>query len=307
MKIFVTGGTGFIGSHLVKSLIKDNYDVTVYDNFSTSKDNLKSNIKNSADLIKGDIRDFDFIVDSLKGSECVIHLAAKISVQESISNPSETFDVNVNGTKNLLDACKKNNVSKFITTSTAAVYGRCDRLPISEDHPLQPISPYGQSKLEMENMLKSYSKKHNLDSIILRPFNVYGRSQSKEYAGVISKFIENIQQNKPLVIYGDGSFTRDFVHIDDVVTAFTLSISHIQAKRAETYNIATGQKTSINSIAKMMLDISGKELDIIYKPSKEGDIPHSQADITKAKKELEYFPKINLQNGLKDLLDQISE
>lgn len=300
MKFFITGGAGFIGSALVDYFAKDRH-VIVFDELKTNQK--PSFLKNhNVSIIKGDIRQKD-LHDNLNDVDLVIHLAAKISVQESISNPQESFSVNVEGTKNLLDACIKNDVKKIITASTAAVYGYCKKLPISENDPISPISPYGQSKLEMENLLKSYSQKYDLDSIILRPFNVYGPGQSSEYAGVISKFIENIKQRKPLVIYGDGSFTRDFIHVDDVVDAFANAILHVKNKRGEIYNIASGHATSIKSVAEMLLEISGKKLDIVYKPQKHGDIPHSQANISKAKKELDFSPKTKLKDGLKNLLE----
>lgn len=299
MKFFVTGGAGFIGSELVNCLAGEQ-KVIVFDEIRTKKPSLTKN--HSISVIKGDIRQKD-LYDNLSDVDIIIHLAAKISVQESITNPKETFSVNVDGTKNLLDSCIKKGIKKIIVTSTAAVYGNCKNLPISENDKTNPISPYGQSKLEMENLLKSYSQKYDLDSIILRPFNVYGPGQSPEYAGVISKFIENIRQNKPLVIYGDGSYTRDFIHVDDVVCAFANAISHIDNKRGETYNIASGNATSIKSVAEMLLEFSGKKLDIVFKPQKQGDIQHSQADISKAKKELDFSPKTSLKDGLKSLLE----
>jgi UDP-glucose 4-epimerase len=301
MRIFITGGTGFIGTHLCKKLLELNHDITVYDNFSnSSKDNFESTIKQKISLIFGDILDQSKLDASMKDHDVVIHLAAQISVSESIKNPKLTFEINVNGTQNVLDACLKNNITKIISTSTAAVYQNTSTKTIlDETSSVEPLSPYGESKLEMENKIITFCSVHNISYSILRLFNVYGVGQSLEYAGVITKFYEKIQKNLPLVIFGDGTAVRDFVHIDDVINAIILSISY---SSSFTYNIASGTSTSVSDLAKTMIVLSHKDLKIMNQPSRTGEIMFSAADITLAKKNLGFIPKISLKSGLEQFM-----
>jgi len=303
MRIFITGGAGFIGTHLCKKLLELNHDITVYDDFSNSqKDNFESTIKQKVTLIPGDILDNSTLVTSMKNHDVVIHLAAQISVSESIKNPKLTLDVNVNGTQNVLDACLENDIDKIIAASTAAVYQNTSTKTIlDENSSVEPLSPYGKSKLEMENKIIAFTHLHNIDSIILRLFNVYGIGQSIEYAGVITKFKENIQNNSPLIIFGDGSAIRDFVHIDDVVDSIILAIPH---PKSSIYNIASGISTSISELAKMMITLSHKDIPISYNSSRPGEIMFSAADISKAKEFLKFNPKISLKRGLEQFLSE---
>ena len=206
MRIFITGGAGFIGTHLCKKLLELNHNVTVYDNFSnSSKENFVSEIKQKITLISGDILDNSKLVSSMKNHDVVIHLAAKISVSESVKNPKETFDVNVNGTQNVLNSCEKNKISKIIAISTAAVYQNVsEKIILDESSVTKPSSPYGSSKLAMEDMINDFTQTHDVNAIILRLFNVYGVGQSPEYAGVITKFLSAARDNSPLTIFGDG-------------------------------------------------------------------------------------------------------
>jgi len=299
----VTGGAGFIGRYCVKAFLEKNYEVTIFDNFSNSSEDMISDLLNDgADLIKGDITVQDQVSKAISGHDVVIHLAAKNSVEESIKFPEQTFNVNVDGTKNILESCVKHNIN-LIATSSAAVYGETQNLPISENHKTSPSSPYGESKLKMEEDIQSFSKKHNLNSIVLRIFNVYGKGQSQEYAGVITKFLERISKNKELEIFGDGLQTRDFVSIHDVVDMMNLAISNIEKKYGDVFNIASGKSISVSELAKLMLSISEKDLETIYKPAKSGEIRFSQADISLAKRDLGYFPKIGLKSGITNLMN----
>jgi len=303
MRIFITGGAGFIGIHLCKKLLELNHDITVYDNFSNSlQENFTSKIKQKVTLISGDILDNSKLVTSMKNHDVVIHLAAQISVSESIKNPKLTFDVNVDGTQNVLDACLENNITKIIATSTAAVYQNTSTKTIlNETSPVEPLSPYGKSKLQMEKKIVDFASIHKIPAIILRLFNVYGIGQSLEYAGVITKFKENIQNNSPLIIFGDGSAIRDFVHIDDVVDSIILSISH---SKNFICNIASGTSTSVSDLAKTIISLSHKDTKILYNPSRSGEIMFSIADISKAKKTLNFIPKIPLKNGLEQFMSK---
>jgi UDP-glucose 4-epimerase len=303
MRIFITGGAGFIGIHLCKKLLELNHSVTVYDDFSnSSQENFISKIKQKITLIPGNILDHSKLVTSMKNHDVVIHLAAKISVPESIKNPKLTFDVNVDGTQNVLNACLENNISKIIAASTAAVYQNTStKIILDEASPVEPQSPYGKSKLEMENKIIDFASIHNIDATILRLFNVYGIGQSLEYAGVITKFKENIQNNSPLIIFGDGTITRDFVHVDDVVDAIILTTS---PSKNLIYNIASGTSTSISDLAKTMIAISGKDIKILYKPLRSGDILFSAADISLAKETLKFTPKVSLKHGLEQYMSK---
>jgi len=304
MKVFVTGGAGFIGSALVKSFLEKNYEVTIFDNFSnSSKHKISHLLKNGAFLIEGDITNYDSIEKTLDDCNIVIHLAAQISVEESIKKPELTRSINVEGTKNLLRACVAKKVNKIILASSAAVYGQPKDLPLTESSPISPISPYGQSKVEMEKLLEEFSKNYDLNGISFRFFNIYGKDQTDEYAGVITKFMKNISENKPLIIFGDGSNTRDFISIDDVIDSIHNTIKNIEGKKGNYYNVATGNFISIKELAELMLSISDKNLDIKYEPPKKGDILHSQTSINLLQKELGFYPKIKLRDGLKKLLE----
>ncbi len=304
MEIIVTGGTGFIGKYIVKSLLEKGDSVTIFDNFSNStKDSVSSLVDIGAKVIEGDITKLLDIVNAAKDQDIVIHLAAKISVSESISNPSETFQVNVDGTRNVLAACEKNHVKKLIVSSSAAVYGEgspADKL--TEDSKTNPISPYGESKLKMEQVIKEFVSEHEINCIILRFFNIYGIGQTDEYAGVITKFMERISQNKPLEIFGDGLQIRDFVAIQDVVNSICNSISKINSKKG-TFNIASGNAITIKELAEWMISVSKKKLEIKYFSTKKGDIRFSQADISLAKNEIDYNPKFELREEIKGLLE----
>ncbi len=300
MKILVTGGAGFIGKYLVKSLLKNGHIVTVFDNFSNSKkEAIIPLVNNDVKVIEGDIRSFQNIQNATKNIDIVIHLAAKISVSESIKNPSETFQVNVDGTKNILNACEMNNVKKLIVASSAAVYGEgVFDVKLTEDSKTNPISPYGESKIIMEQEIRKFELNHNIDCVILRFFNIYGIGQTSEYAGVITKFVERITQRKPLEVFGDGLQTRDFIAIDDVIHAIQNAITNA---KSGIYNIASGKTTTIKEIAEFMISMSGKKLKIQYVDAQKGDIRNSQADISLAKKEIRFSPKFKLEK-IKELL-----
>ena len=300
MRILVTGGNGFIGKYLVKSLLENGNLVTIFDNFSNSLKNSSSIVDSGAKIIEGDITELQDITNAIKKHDIVVHLAAKISVEESIKNPSETFQVNVNGTKNILIACKKHHVKKLIAASSAAVYGEgMPGLKLTEESKMEPISPYGQSKVKMEQEIKEFVSEYKINYIILRFFNIYGIGQTSEYSGVITKFTERIIQNKSLEVFGDGLQTRDFVAIQDVIYSIHNAIS---SGKNGTYNIASGNAVTIKELAELMISLSRKKLEIQYSPTKNGDISYSQADISSAKDNLRYYPKVQLKEGIKALL-----
>jgi UDP-glucose 4-epimerase len=301
MKIIVTGGAGFIGKHLVKFLIKKDISVTIFDNFSNSKEDSIADLKSQGvKIIEGDIIKIHEINNAVKNHDIVIHLAAKISVEDSIKNSTKTFQTNVDGTKNVLIACEKNNIKKIIVSSSAAVYGESEAdIKLTEKSKINPISPYGESKVMMEKEIKRFEENHDLNYVILRFFNIYGIGQSPEYAGVITKFVKKIELNKSLEIFGDGMQTRDFISINDVVDSIYNSI---QNGKNQIYNIASGKTITIKELAELMISLSKRDLKIIYNDIKKGDIKFSQADISLAKKELDYLPKNSLES-IKNLLN----
>lgn len=301
--LVVTGGAGFVGKALVNFLLESGEKVTIFDNFSnSSRTEIQSLLKKGASLIEGDIRNYNEIERCLSGCKTVIHLAAQIDVQKSIENPKENNEINVEGTKNLLKACIKQNVPNIIAASSAAVYGNPTELPLTESSQTIPISPYGESKLSMEQLIRDFSNKHDLNSISLRFFNIYGKGQTDAYSGVITKFMKNIVENKPLVIFGDGTFTRDFVSVEDVVSSIICSIKKIKDKKGKFYNIASGKAITIRELATLMISISNKKLSITFSHPKKGDIPHSQTSIQLAKVDLDFVPSTSLREGLKNLL-----
>jgi len=305
MKVFVTGGAGFIGKYLVKKLLDQGHEITIFDNFSnSSKEKLKQELEN-IQIIEGDIRNMDRISECLQNYDIVIHLAAKISVTDSIKNPKETFEINVEGTKNVLKACAKQNVKKFVALSSAAVYGNnleSEKI-LSEINDTNPISPYGESKLEMEKIIKEFCEISKISGIVLRLFNVYGKGQTDEYAGVITKFADSIEKNNPLIVYGNGNQTRDFVEINDVIEIINEIILLDFKKKFNIYNIANGKPIKIIDLANLLIEISGKKIEISFQEKREGEILHSAAAINKVKNELGYNPKIDLKKGIKKFLN----
>jgi len=302
MNIFVTGGAGFIGSFLSSELLKDGHSITIFDNFrNSSKNKISSLLNHGIKLIDGDIMNVHKLESSLSNIDLVIHLAAQIDINDSISNPENTFSINEQGTRNILDACIKNNVKNIIAASSAAIFGHPKKLPLDENSPINPISPYGSSKARMEKLIQEYSLLHDFNGISLRFFNIYGKGQSRTYGGVITKFLECIQNNKSLIIYGDETITRDFIHIQDVISAIKCAIKHLEGKRGNCYNIATGKSTNLKQLAKLMLLISGKNLELKFKPVREGDILKSETSIELAETQLDFHPKISLEDGLHEM------
>jgi UDP-glucose 4-epimerase len=302
MKVLVTGGAGFIGKHLVKSLLEKDFSVTIFDDFSNStKESISHLVKRGVKVIEGDIVSLQDILNATNNQDVVIHLAAKISVTKSIENPSETFHVNVYGTKNVLSACEKNHIKKLVVSSSAAVYGEgIQNIKITEDEKFKPISPYGESKAKMEQEIKEFVKNKNIKCVILRFFNIYGIGQTDEYAGVITKFLKRIKQKEDLEIFGNGVQTRDFVSIMDVVDSINMAISH---DRHETYNIASGNAITIKELAEKMILLSKINLKIFYSNEKSEEIRFSQASINLARKNLKFIPKVILDDGIKELLE----
>jgi len=309
-EILVTGGAGFIGSHIVDRLFDEGFKVRVLDNLSTGdKKNLaKHQNKKSFQFIEGDIRNFDLVKKTVKGVDAVFHEAALVSVTRSVENPLLSNEVNVTGTVNLLKACVDAHVKRFIYASSCAVYGDSETLPNHENLAPKPLSPYAVDKLAAENYAKVFHNVYGLETTSLRYFNVYGpRQKYGPYSGVISIFINRLLENKPPIIYGDGKQTRDFINIKDVVEANMLALSKREAV-GEVFNISTGEATTINKLTETIQKIMGKtSLKPVHAEPRPGDIKHSYGDITKARRKLEYEPKVQLEKGLSELVKSYSK
>jgi UDP-glucose 4-epimerase len=299
LRILVTGGAGFIGSHLVKALVEAGHCVRVLDNFSTGSLENLGDIAGSVELVVGDVRSYDVVEKAVKGVDAVIHLAALIDVAESIEKPDLYFDVNARGTYNIAKACK--GVSVLVFASTCAVYGEPVKLPVAEDHPIAPKSPYAATKVTGEAFIQAYSNLYGYRYAILRLFNVYGPKQSKAYAGVVIEFIKRVSRGEPPIIFGDGEQTRDFIHVGDVVGAVMRVLTNEKAWGV--FNIGSGKPVTINQLAKLILKLMNREdLEPVYAPPRPGDIRHSVADIAKARKVLGFEPRISLEEGVKSLV-----
>ncbi len=295
MKYAVTGGAGFIGSHLVKNLVERGNEVIVIDNLNTGKKENIEKISKKIDFFEIDIRDFSAVEDILKNIDGIFHEAALASVQDSFRIPDEFFEVNVNGTENIFKIGKKLGI-KIVYASSSSVYGNPIRIPIKESDGKNPFNPYAKTKLEGDKLAEKYAK-NGLKVIGLRYFNVFGPRQSKEYAGVIKLFLERIQQGLSPLINGDGLQVRDFVYVDDVVNANILAMeSNIDG---EFFNIGTNSTISVLDLANIIIKFSGLKLKPIHQPAVPGDVKATQADITKAKMMLKWKPTTDLKDWLK--------
>ncbi len=300
MNILVTGGAGFIGSNLCYSLTsREDYNIIVLDNLSVgSLDNL-SDILDRIEFIKGDIRDYELLSKLISRIDVVINLAAIVSVPYSMEHPREVFEVNTLSVLNIINAMRRYNVSKLIHISTCAIYGEAKYLPIDEEHPKNPLSPYAVSKLAAEELIKIYSREYGFKAIILRLFNVYGpRQGGGEYSGVIKIFIERLLKGKPPVIYGDGLQTRDFIYVDDVSSIIIKALEYEPDENYIILNVGSGKAVRIKDLADKLIKMINPGIKPIYSSPRSGDIRHSQADISKLIKTLGYKPKYTLDEGL---------
>ena len=295
--ILVTGGAGFIGSHLVDKLSLENR-VVVLDNLSSGSLSNLGKSKNRITFIKGDTLDKALLTGIVAEVELVFHLAANVGNIKSIEDPYFDMDVNIKGTINLLEACLKSNIKRLVYSSSGAIFGEAKYLPIDEDHPLNPESPYGVSKLAAEKYCFAFYKVHGIPTTALRYFNVYGpRQGSSGYPNVIAIFFGRIREGRPLTIFGDGKQTRDFVFVEDVVTANILAATQ-PAAVGEIFNIATGKANSVEQVASLIKQISAKESPIVYAAPRAGEVKHSQANIEKARRMLGYKAETELKKGL---------
>jgi len=301
MQYLITGGAGFIASHIAEELIRQNQDIIILDDMSAGK---AANINPDAEFIKGSVTDKDLLdrICKTRSIEGIFHLGAVASVQKSIENPSLVHEVNATGTLNILNAAKDNHIRKVVLSASAAAYGDNPVFPKREDMIPEPLSPYAVSKITGEMYCKTFAGLYDLETVALRYFNVFGPRQDpkSEYAAVIPKFTEKIIRGQKPVIFGDGKQTRDFVFVKDVVQANLLAMnSHV----CGLFNIGTGRQTSLNELALMVMRAAGVSTDIIYEAPRAGDIIDSVSDISKAKKELGYSPKYSIEDGIGETVE----
>jgi len=298
MKILVTGGAGFIGSHITEYLVQRGDDITVLDNLNTGQTKNLSKVNNNINFVNGDIRDYKLLERLVNDLDGVFHEAALASVQRSFKMQDEYFDVNVNGTENILKLAKEYGF-KVVYASSSSVYGNPKRIPIKEDDDRNPLNPYAKTKLEDELLAKKYSE-IGVHVIGLRYFNVFGKRQSKEYAGVLKLFLERIRDKLPPKINGDGTQFRDFVHVSDVVNANLMSmdsdITH------EFFNVGTNTAVTIIDLAKTIIEYSGLNIEPIFGPAFDGDVHQSKANIDLIKKKIDWEPSIMLVDWIKDII-----
>jgi len=301
MNYLVTGGAGFIGSHIVEELVKQGHKVKVIDNLSFGKiKNIKDFI-NKIEFVEGDIRDLDLLKKEFKDQDFILHQAALKSVPRSFENPQEYQDVNANGTLNVLKATELCKVKKLVFASSSSVYGEPKVLPQTEDLPTNPISPYGKSKLDAEKLCLNYAKSVHL--VVLRYFNVFGSRQDpkSEYAAVIPKFITLMLKDQRPVIYGDGKQSRDFAYVKKIVAANIRSCE--EDVSGEIINISGNEKLTINQLAEKINKYLKKEIKPIYQAPRKGDIKHTWANSFKEEKFLKIGSKYSFDEGLKETIE----
>ncbi len=307
MKVVVTGGAGFIGSHLSELLASEGRDVLVFDNFSNPSPAFSPSKKN---IFNGDVTRPADLKRAFSGVASVCHLAANISVTESISNPAKVAETNVVGTHNVLKAAADANVQSVVFASSCAVYGDQHELPIAESAPLFPMSPYAETKLAGEKLCRSFSESRGLGTVALRLFNVYGPGQnpSGEYAAAIPKFISVSLKGKPHTIFGDGRQTRDFVYVGDVARAFALALSAkiFSTGRHATLNIGSGVQTGILDLSTMIGKLVKSNRKPEFKKPRAGEILRSCGEISKARKILGWSPQVTLEEGLAKTIESYS-
>jgi len=301
MKILVTGGAGFIGSHLVEALVREGYEVRVFDNLSSGS--LKNLSNTSVEFIKGDVADWEAVKTAVHGCDLVYHQAALVSVPQSISQPGLNHASNVTGTFHIFEAARKANIQRVIYASSAAVYGNLPDLPKKESGALEPNTPYAMAKRTNELMAAAFATTYEMEFVGLRYMNVFGPRQdpTSPYSGVLSIFCRNALNEKPLIIHGDGEQTRDFIFVSDVVKANLLAakMPFLLPDRSAIFNIGRGQQISVNQIIEYLEQILGQQIEKQYQDPRLGDIKHSVADIKLANERLGFVPEVSIGDGLR--------
>jgi UDP-glucose 4-epimerase len=298
-KCLVTGGAGFIGSHLVQLLLNRGHSVRVLDNFETGSRETISEFKGKVEVIEGSVVDLQTVQTAVQGMDLVFHQAARGSVPRSIEDPAGTHEINITGTLNVLIASRDLNVKRVVCASSSSIYGETPELPKRENMLPSPESPYAISKITLEYYCHVFRQAYGLETVSLRYFNIYGPRQNPllQYAAVIPIFIRNMLEKKQCIIYGDGEQTRDFAFVEDCAEANLLAATANSAV-GNVYNIGCGKQISVNKLFYLIQQLTGDNTPPKYEPRRQGDVMHSCADVSRAKAELNFEPNFNLEKGL---------
>jgi len=301
MLALVTGGAGFIGSHIVRRLAATGHEARVLDSFSSG---YRSNVTElrGIRIIEGDVRDEQAVNEATQGVDVIFHLAASVGNKRSIDDPIGDSEINVIGTLRVLEAARRHGVKKIVSSSSAGIFGELKTLPIREDHPVEPDSPYGASKLCQEKQCLVYGKLYGIEAVCLRYFNVYGpRQRFDAYGNVIPIFVFQMLRGKPITVFGDGEQTRDFVNVGDVVQA------NLKAGLTEgvtgAFNLGSGTQVTINTLIELIKEVGGLAPEVKHGPPRPGDVRHSLADITAARDAFGFEPAVGLRTGLAEYID----
>ena len=307
MQVFVSGGAGFIGSHLTERLLERGHAVLVYDNLSTGKWENLPVTHGDLEFIQGDIRNAALVSELMQGMDAVVHLAAVASVQASIDDPVTTHQTNFDGTVNMLEAARQIGIDRFLYASSAAIYGDTSEVPVSEDTIPSPLSPYAADKLAGEECLLDYFNRFGISATSFRFFNIYGPRQdpSSPYSGVISIFVDRLMNNQPVTVFGDGAQTRDFVYVSDLVDLLVKALDESHGAGG-IFNVGTGTRHSLLELLDHLEKLSGKKIKRRHEPERPGDILHSCADITRLTQTFRSAPSTPFDQGLKKLLESMA-
>ncbi len=307
MRILVTGGAGFIGSHVAEKLLEQENEVVILDNFNNyySADLKRKNlekIKDRITLLEADILEMERVKEAVKNCDSIIHEAAQAGVRISVKQPLKTSRINITGTLNVLQAAKEEGIKKVVFASSSSVYGKIHHLPFDEDHPKEPISPYGVSKLAGEHYCRVFSELYGLEIPMLRYFTVYGPRIRPDLA--INKFMHNAMKNQPLEIYGDGKKSRDFTYISDIVEGTILALNK---GKTTPYNLGGGNKVTVLELAQKIKEITNSSSELVFSGDVQGDVQHTSSNTEKAKKELGWQPKVHIDDGLRKYYEWVKE
>jgi UDP-glucose 4-epimerase len=299
IRALVTGGGGFIGSHLARRLLHDGLEVRVLDNFATGRRENLLDIWDDVELVEGDIQSYERVHNAVRGCHVIAHLAALPSVPRSVQDPLTSNATNVTGTLNVLLAARDADVGRLVYASSSSVYGANPDLPKREEQATLPISPYAVAKLAGESYCRAFHEVFGLETVALRFFNVFGPGQDplSQYAAVIPRFITALLEGRPPTIYGDGEQSRDFTYVDNVLDGVTLALS-TAGNGGKALNLATGHGVTLNDLARMLGEIIGTDIQPVYEEGRPGEVRHSQADISRAREALGFEPAISIEEGL---------
>lgn len=299
MKILVTGGAGFIGSHLVRWLVEQGHRVRVLDNFSTGRRESLAPVRSAIEIIAGDIRDYALVLAATHDNELIIHLAAMVSVVQSVQQPLEAQAINATGSLNVLEAARQAGVQRVVQASSCAIYGNTEQLPVSEAHTPEPLSPYATTKLAAEQAGQLYSQLYGVATVALRFFNVYGPRQdpASPYAAVVPRFIRALRNGEQPTIYGDGQQSRDFIFVGDIVRALWAA-GTMPGIGGKVYNVGRGEAYAVLDLAHMIGELLGVGVQPHFAPTRDGEVRHSCADVTRFAQQAGFQAQASLYEGL---------